>query len=66
MKLLYGCRKDGYWPLSQQNIDNIGLTLNQVLSSVPTKVIILGQDYKTVWMTLLALGYLRRNFWELK
>jgi len=40
--------------------------LQKVLNTVPTKVIVLGENYKTIWMTILALFYLRKNFGELK
>jgi len=26
MKILYGCRKDGYFPLDEENLNNVGLT----------------------------------------
>ncbi len=42
MKIMYGCRKDGYFPLDEENLANIGLTDTQVINSVPTKVIIVG------------------------
>ncbi len=42
MKIMYGCRKDGYFPLDEENLNNVGLTETQVINSVPTEVIIVG------------------------
>jgi len=62
LKILQRCQPDGSWKMDKINLKNIGLSQLKATSDIPTSVMVLGQSYQSVWMTVLTLYHLERNF----